>query len=387
LEEEKKPLGFRNVVALGVVSFFTDLSTEMILGLLPVFLVEELKASLSVLGLIDGVADALNYALRIVSGFISDKLKARKIVVLTGYAISNFAKPAFALARTWIHVFAVRVTDRIGKGVRTSARDALIAESVKGEKLGKAFGIHRTLDQIGAIVGPLVAAALTPLIGFRGVFALSLLPGVAALLVLALMVKEPERKEVSKKVLEGASQVLTRDFKLFLIAVGVFSIGAYSFSFLLVRARTLGVAAALIPVVYSILNVTHTAMGIPAGTLADKIGGSKTLSIGYATLALTSILAMKNSVTTVLAASLAYGVYLGIGETVQRAYVAKLAPKELKGTAYGIYYIVVGSLSMIANVLFGYLWDHYTPQTAFTYSTITSILAATLMLALLKGRK
>ncbi|HDI73376.1 MAG TPA: MFS transporter [Candidatus Korarchaeota archaeon] len=380
----EKRKGFRNVLALGIVSFFTDISTEMILGVLPVFIIEELGASRAILGLIDGVADVLNYFFRIVSGLISDKLGVRKIVVFAGYAISTFAKPGFALVRSWPQALAIRVTDRVGKGVRTSARDALLAESVNEESLGKAFGIHRTLDQMGAILGPGLAAILLGLIGMRGIFVSSFIPGFLALIVLAFFVEE---RRVSRRRREGlmkdVNAVLTRDFLYFLVAVALFSIGAYSPSFVLVRSKDLGIPSAAIPLIYAIINVMHTLIAIPAGLLSDRIGGVRTLSMGYLLFSATSLtLTLLSGVKVAVLAALLFGSYVGIIETVQRAIVAKFGPSQLKGTAYGLYYIVVGFCSIIANVVFGTIWDVLGSEKAFIYSTVTGLIGFIAMLSL-----
>ncbi|RLG40956.1 MAG: hypothetical protein DRO05_05165 [Thermoproteota archaeon] len=380
----EKRKGFRNVLALGIVSFFTDISTEMILGVLPVFIIEELGASRAILGLIDGVADVLNYFFRIVSGLISDKLGVRKIVVFAGYAISTFAKPGFALVRSWPQALAIRVTDRVGKGVRTSARDALLAESVNEESLGKAFGIHRTLDQMGAILGPGLAAILLGLIGMRGIFVSSFIPGFLALIVLAFFVEErrvPRRRR--EGLMKDVNAVLTRDFLYFLVAVALFSIGAYSPSFVLVRSKDLGIPSAAIPLIYAIINVMHTLIAIPAGLLSDRIGGVRTLSMGYLLFSATSLtLTLLSGVKVAVLAALLFGSYVGIIETVQRAIVAKFGPSQLKGTAYGLYYIVVGFCSIIANVVFGTIWDVLGSEKAFIYSTVTGLIGFIAMLSL-----
>lgn len=379
----EKRKGFRNVLALGIVSFFTDISTEMILGVLPVFIIEELGASRAILGLIDGVAEVLNYFFRIVSGFISDKLGVRKIVVLAGYAISTFAKPGFAFVKSWTQALVIRVTDRVGKGVRTSARDALLAESVDEKSLGKAFGLHRTLDQMGAILGPGIAALLVGFIGMRGIFLFSFIPGFLALLVLIFFVEE---RKVSRKrhgeLMKDVNAVLTRDFLYFLVAVALFSIGAYSPSFILVKSKNLGIPSAAIPLIYALINVMHTVVAIPAGLLSDRIGGARTISMGYLLFSVTSLtLTLLSGIEVAVFTALLFGSYIGIIETVQRAIVAKFGPSQLKGTAYGLYYIVVGFCSIIANVVFGILWDMLGSEKAFIYSTVTGLIGFVAMIS------
>jgi len=380
-EEPSKRSGWLNIVALGFVSFFTDISTEMILGVLPVFLVEELKASRVILGFVDGLADALNYLLRIFSGIISDKLGVRKKVVLLGYAISNIAKPLFAFAQTWYDVLIIRILDRMGKGVRTSARDALITESVSDKSIGKAFGVHRALDQLGAILGPVMASLIMPLIGIRGLFLVSFIPGIMALLVLIFLVKEVRRiKPKRGPILEAIRDVLTKPFTLFLLAVGTFMIGSYSFSFILLRSRMVGAIVEIVPLFYAVINVTHTLVAIPSGYLSDRLGATKTLIIGYLFFTLSSLLSIyADNIPLVIIVSLIYGLYMGITETVHRAAISLYSPSQLRGTAYGLLYIVIGTTSLISNLVFGLLWDIYGYSFAFTYSTIISIIGALLM--------
>ncbi len=376
--------GMRNVLALGAVSFFTDVSTEMILGLLPVFIVEDLGASRAILGLIEGTADAVNYLLRVASGVISDRLGVRKAVVLAGYAVSNFAKPALALVRDWIGAFAVRLTDRVGKGIRTSARDALLSESVGEARLGRAFGIHRSMDQMGAVIGPLAAAALVPVVGERGVFLASIVPGALALVVLTLFVSERRGGEGNERGaggLRNAGEILRGGFSRFLVPVALFSAGAYSFSFVLVRARDAGFAVVAVPLIYAAMNLVHAAAAVPAGRMADRVGSARALAAGYVTLAAASSLGLAGlSRATVMVMALIFGVYMGTVETVQRAAVAKFAPGALRGTAYGLYYLAVGAATAAANLAFGLLWDRWGASAAFSYSIVTSLAAAALML-------
>jgi len=257
--DEKKAEGssVRNLFALGFVSFFTDMSSEMVFSLLPTFLLGLPGSSRAVLGLIEGTAQALSYALRAVSGFFSDKFRKRKIFVLLGYALSNAVKPLFAVARVPFDVFVIRVSDRVGKAVRTSPRDALLSESVSEKHRGAAFGLHKTLDQAGAIVGPLIASAAMIMLSFtiRDIFWLSLIPGTIALFIILFLVKEHASKSTSEfKLLEGVKSVLKGNFSLLLIIVGIFSLGAFNFSFVLLNAQEAGIADSLIPLVYASVN-------------------------------------------------------------------------------------------------------------------------------------
>lgn len=380
----------RNVFALGFVSFFTDISSEMVFSLLPTFLLGLPGSSKAVLGLIEGTAEALSYALRAVSGIFSDKFRKRKIFVLIGYGLSNVVKPLFAVAKAPFDVFVVRVSDRVGKAVRTSPRDALLSESVSEKRQGAAFGLHRTLDQSGAIIGPLIASMAMILLGFtiQGVFWLSLIPGTIAFLIILFIVKEQASKSVSKlRLLTGVKIVLRGDFSRLLIIVAIFSLGAFNFSFVLVNAKEAGVTDSLLPLVYAIVNVAHTAIAIPAGVLSDRIGKEKGLVLGYSVFLFTAMLILLYPATgfnAVLVAIL-FGAYIGIIETIQRALIPKYAKNDLRGTAYGLYYLVVGSAFFISNAVVGTLWELYGSSMAATYSVTISSIAIISMLLFLRS--
>ncbi len=378
-------LGLRNVTNLGIASMFTDVSTEMILGVLPYFVVVQLGATKAMLGLMEGAADFLNYLFRVFSGVISDRVGRRKPLVLLGYGLSTFAKPLFAVATSWTDAFMVRLADRVGKGIRTSPRDALISESVKEARSGRAFGLHRSLDQIGAIIGPLLAFVLLPLLGTRGLFWFSFVPAAIALIVLAFFVQDRRGPGVSTGVLKNARTVLTRRFNLFLIVMGIFALGAYNYSFVLVKASALGVESGTIPLVYATLNVATVAAGLPSGVLADRYGRDKVLVVGFGLFSAASLAGQLANQGALLAFPIAfiYGAYLGISETLQRAVVPSLASNELKGTAYGVYYLVIGSCSLVANLVFGELWDQFSASAAFTYSLVLSAVAIVGMIVLI----
>ena len=367
-------LGMKNVTNLGIVSLFTDISTEMILGVLPFFVVVELGATKALLGLMEGAAEFLNYLFRVFSGIISDRLGRRKPLVLLGYGLSTFAKPLFAFATSWTDVLMVRLADRLGKGVRTSPRDALISESVKEARSGRAFGLHRSIDQVGAILGPTIAFLLLPFLGTRGLFWISFVPGVLALIVLAFFVQDRRGHGVTTSVFKNARSVLTRRFKHFLIVMGIFALGAYNFSFVLVKAGALGVQEGTIPLVYATLNAATVVAGLPSGVLADRYGREKILLAGFGIFFASSLAGMVTTEGALLAFPIAfiYGSYLGISETLQRALVPSFVSSELKGTAYGVYYLVIGTCSLIANLVFGVLWDQISVNAAFQYSLVMS---------------
>jgi MFS family permease len=360
----------------------------MVLGLLPFFVITELRASRTLLGLMEGAAEALNYVLRVVAGFLTDRIGRRKPLILVGYALSTVSKPFFSVATSWSDALFVRVLDRAGKGIRTSPRDALISDSVSETKSGRAFGLHRSLDQIGAIIGPSLAFLLIPLIGIRGIFLASLIPGGIALLILLIFVVDRMTPSRPASVLANAREVLTGRFAIFLLVVGLFSVGAYNFSFVLVKAGTLGIGEGTIPLVYATLNAATVVAGLPAGILADRIGKTKMLMLSFGLLIASSLVsvAISNGAIFGYAIAFLYGLYLGTSDTVQRAIVPSLVAEPVKGTAYGIYYVIVAVCSLAANIAVGFLWDSFSAEAAFTYSIASSSLAlVTLILVQLRG--
>jgi MFS family permease len=378
----------KNIFALGFVSFFTDISSEMVFSLLPTFIIGLPGSSIAVLGLIEGVAESLSYGIRAASGVFSDKFRKRKAVVLIGYGLSNVVKPLFAVAQTAVDAFIIRVTERMGKGVRTAPRDALLSESVSEKSRGTAFGLHRTLDQAGAILGPVIASAAMLLIGLtaRDVFWLSFIPGSIALFILLLLVQERFSKSAGEfKLLKGVRTVLKKDFLLLLIVVSLFSLGAFNFSFVLLNAKEAGVLDPVIPLIYAVVNVGHTVIAIPAGVLSDRIGKEKVLVLGYAVFLFTAVLILIShaDVSNAFLIAVIFGIYLGIVETVQRALIPSYVESGLRGTAYGLYYLVVGSSFFVANTVVGTLWYFYGSSTATLYSLTLSSIAIIGMLLFL----
>jgi len=388
--ERWKRLGFRNVVRLGYVSLFTDISTEMILGVLPVnFIINQLGATAAILGLIEGSAEATNNIFRIFAGVLTDKISRRKPIVMIGYGLSTLAKPLFAVANSWGQAFAVRVVDRAGKGTRTTPRDALISDSIPKSQAGKGFGLHGSMDQIGAVLGPLLAFALLPFIGLRNLFLVSFIPGVISLIILLFFVADARGRARRKTVFENARTVLTRDFVLLLIVLGIFAVGSYNFSFVLLEASAVGVSAGLIPLVYTLLNLATVIIGFPAGILADKVGKLPVLFLSFLVFMGTSLAGVVLSGYWAFGFLIAifYGGYFSISDTVQRAMIPDFTRPELKGTAYAFYYTLIAIGSLIANSVFGALWTNSGSAVAFKFSIATSAVAAVaLVIFALRGR-
>jgi len=274
---------------------------------------------------------------------------------------------------------AIRVADRIGKGIRTAPRDALLSESVDENRRGMAFGLHRTLDQTGAILGPLAVSFLLYVTGLtiRGVFWLSLIPGVAALITLAFFVQERvAARRRGFKILAGIQEALKGDFLILLLIVAIFSLGAFNYSFVLLNASEAGFDYRVIPIFYALINLSHTIIAIPSGVLSDRIGKERVLVMGYGaflTAALSLFLFPRNYYAA-FPIALIFGVYDGIANTVARALIPRYAENALRGTAYGLYYLTVGLCFFISNVTVGALWQSYSPSVAAAYSiTLSSI--------------
>ncbi len=384
--------GMKNIKMLGLVSFFTDFSSEMIFGILPYFITSTLGLSRTFLGILDGSSELSSYAFRMVSGTISDKIGKRKPLVICGYALSAISKPFFSFANNWLDTFLIRNTDRVGKGIRTAPRDALISESVPDSKHGRAFGLHRTLDQLGAIAGPLAAFLLLQVVDIRMIFLFSLIPGGIAVLILIFFVKEKVNHKTDNAVkifsLFGKALKNNKPFVFFLVISAIFGAGAFNFSFVLLRSSELGVEKNFVPLVYMAINVTHTIIGFPIGVFSDKIRKEIIILLSYGIFGL-SLFFMSYSydVNTAYVIALVFGLYLGISETVQRAIIPRFVDSKLRGTAFGIYNLVSGVAFFVSNVMFGLLWDSFSLDMALWYSGITTIIASCGLIVFMKKFK
>jgi MFS family permease len=373
------------VVALGVVSLLTDLSSEMIYPLLPVFLTTVLAAGPQALGLIEGVAESTASLFKVASGVWSDRVRRRTPLVVAGYSLAGAVRPLIGLAGSWPAVLALRFTDRVGKGLRTSPRDALIADATPLAQRGEAFGLQRALDHAGAVAGPLVAAALLGLAGvpLRVVFLLAAIPAAAVVVVLLAWVREAPRGAVATSVrLSGAWRELGRPFKVVLAALTLFTLGNSTDAFLLLRLSQAGVSVAAVAVVWSAFHVVKMASAYACGRLSDRVGRRPLVVAGWAFYAAVYLaFGVAQSRNAVIAIFLLYGLYYGLTEPVERAWVADLVPERLRGTAFGLYHGVIGLAALPASVLFGVLWQRFGAPTAFATGAVLA-LAATVVLAL-----
>ncbi|MGB9910667.1 MAG: MFS transporter [Candidatus Hydrothermia bacterium] len=388
-QKRKKALN-KNVVAMGLTSLFTDISSEMIYPLLPLFLSQVIGAGATALGVIEGIAEATASLLKSVSGYISDKIKKRKILVIIGYGLSAVAKPTIGFATRWFHVLFARFFDRIGKGIRTSPRDALIADSVEPDERGKSFGFHRSMDTLGAILGPLTAFALLSFFtknltwdqgkSLRVIFLLSLIPGILAILILVALVSEVKREKEGHASISLSLSLkgLSKEFKLLLFIMFLFSLGNSSDTFLILRSSNLKFPQAQIPLLYTLFNVFYALLSTPLGVLSDKIGRPRTIMTGFIIYSLVylgfALLRPEQAHLLWLLFPL-YGIYYAFTEGVLRAFVADISKKETRGFAYGVYHTLVGLTLLPASLLAGFLWDKISPSAPFYFGSIMAFLS------------
>ena len=368
----------RNVVTLAGVSLLTDASSEMIYPLLPLFLVGTLGASATALGAIEGAAESTAALLKLASGWWSDRVRRRKPLVVAGYLLAAAARPLVGLASSAAQVLAIRLTDRVGKGIRTSPRDALIADSVDAGARGRAFGFHRAGDHAGAVVGPLVAFALLQWGGLslRTLFLLAAIPGALAVLVLVLGVREVPRAARASTT-PDLGQPMGRRFWLYLGVLLLFTLGNATDAFLLLRASQLGVAASLVPILWAMLHVVKAASSTPAGALSDRLGRRPLIVAGWTLFALVYLaLALATREWQAWALFAVYGLFFGLTEGVEKALVADLVPAGRRGAAFGWYNLAIGLGALPASLLFGVVWDRFGSTAAFLYGATLALVAA-----------
>lgn len=379
----------KNVFTLGLVSLFTDISSQMIYPLLPIFLSSVLGVGTAFIGLLEGIAESTASILKVFSGWFSDRLKRRKPIILLGYGLSTIGKPFLYLATLGWHVLIVRFIDRVGKGIRTSPRDALIADSSLPEQRGKAFGIQRAMDRMGAFLGPLVAFAILPALdnNLRLVFLFAFFPALIAVLIIVFFLKEKLHiQNPSKQIKSFSFKYFNRDFKLFVLILAIFTLGNSSDAFLILRARDLGVKIVFIPILWLMYNFVSSASSVPLGALSDRIGRRKTTFLGFFVYGVVYLgFAFSNTQSLIWVFMALYGVYYGLSEGVLRAYVADLVEdKSVLATAYGIYHTVVGLCMFPASLIMGILWQQFSPTVAFSFGATLALISATLLGLLLR---
>lgn len=377
-----------NVGALALVSLLNDASSEMIYPLLPLFLVGTLGAAPAFLGLVEGVAESTASLLKLAGGWISDRIGKRKALAAWGYGLAVFVRPLIAIAAAPWHVLGIRFTDRVGKGIRTAPRDALLAESVAPEVVGRAFGIHRAADHLGATIGPLLATGvLLALPGrYRLVFALAAIPGLLALLVLLAKVRDVPVPPAPADAPDISLRDLGPTFPRYLAVLVLFTLGNASDAFLLLRAAELGVAPALIPLLWAALHVSKTVSSVPGGALSDRFRPQRVIMGGWLVYAAVYAgFALATTAWHAWALFLLYGLFFGLSEAPEKALVAGLAPAALRARAFGSFHFAIGIAALPASLLFGVLWTAYGAPTAFIAGATLALVAALLLPLSLRG--
>jgi len=378
----------KNVWAVSLTSFFMDISSEMVTNILPLFLANVLGVQPTLIGLIEGVAESTASLLKIFSGWISDRLKSRKWLAVIGYGFSALSKPFYLLASSWGFVAAIRWSDRVGKGIRTAPRDALIADSIRAEQRGLAFGLHRAMDTFGALIGIIIAAVvINSLQGssmemtgqtFHIVVLFSLLPAFLAVITLAFGAAEVALLKKDKPDLKPWK--LGGKFTQFLIIVGVFTLGNSSDAFLILRAQKSGLDVISILAMLAMFNLIYSVISMPAGSLSDKIGRKKLIIGGWVVYAVIYFgFALSSNPSQMFTLYALYGIYYGLAHGTANALIADLIPSQSRGTAYGTYNAVVGLTTLPASLIAGWLWEVANFSAPFWFGGGMALIAAVML--------
>jgi len=400
LTSEKTDLGLwgryrslpRNVVAIGLVSLLNDASSEIIYPLLPVFLTTILGASARAIGIIEGLAESISSLLKLFAGYLSDRIAKRKLLVVAGYSLASIARPLLAFAQSWTQVLAIRVTDRVGKGIRTAPRDAMIADTVDVSQRGLAFGFHRAMDHAGAVIGPLIGYLLVvlfvanyafPTAGeFTRIFLIASIPAFLAVLVAIFLMRESpvhvrQGAEIPRLTLRGFDS----NFKRFLLVLALFTLSNSSDSFLILRATNAGVSTVMVPLLWAAHHFSKVLSSLWGGDLSDRLGRKRLIVSGWILYAAVYAgFAFATNEVSLWILFLIYGLYFGLAEGAEKALVADLVRPEQRGTAYGLYNLAFGITVFPASLLMGMIWDWKGPTTAFLVSAVMGATAAVLLL-------
>jgi MFS family permease len=375
----------KNVFALGWVSFFNDLASEMIYPIVPIFLTSFLGVPVAIVGLIEGIAESTASILKFFSGWLSDRFQKRKPFVISGYALSAFSKIILGLSYIWPLVLAARFVDRFGKGIRTSARDSLITESCPENIRGKSFGFHRALDTLGAVFGPLAAILFLAIFNnnIRLIFYIAIIPGLIGIILLLIFVREKKKNALCFRDLKLKWRDVNPSFKIFLLINIIFSIGNSSDAFIILRAQNLGLAIKTTIFAYVLFNLTYALFSIPAGAIVDKIGAKKILITGLLIFSLVYLFfGLINSNLFIWFLFPVYGIYMALTEGVGKAYISLLVPQEKSGTAFGIFQTSIGICSFFSSLIAGVMWNYINVRIPFYFGSITALISAILFIAL-----
>jgi MFS family permease len=386
-----------NVLALSAVSLLNDTSSEIIYPLLPAFLAMTLGATPFAIGLIEGIAESVSSLLKLVSGYVSDKFSNRKLPVFLGYALAALSRPFLSFANTWPQVLFVRTADRVGKGIRGSPRDALIAASVRPDRRGFAFGFNRAADHLGAVLGPVIAFLLLYFLAadsnsptareYQQVFLYASIPVAIGLVVIVVFVHERKQEggEVERNPIRFSLSSFDENFKRFLVVIALFTLSNSTDAFLLLRAQTAGISPPLLPLLWMVLHISKVLSSLVGGHLSDVIGRRKLIVSGWIVYALVYCgFAFVSAPWQAWALFVVYGVYFGLTEGSEKALVADMVDEDKRGTAYGFYNLAYGITVFPASLLFGLIWTEINAESAFVTSAVVSIAAAILFLTIVK---
>lgn len=380
-----------NLWAVSITSFLMDISSEMVINVLPLFLFSVLGVKTNIIGIIEGIAEATASILKVFSGWLSDKMRSRKWLAVLGYGLSAIVKPLFYFANSWSAVAAIRWGDRVGKGIRTAPRDALVADTVKPEQRGLAFGLHRAADTAGAMLGILIAILVVWRVQatgiglqentFRTIVLISIIPAVLAVLALIFGTHEVKVEGV-RQAPKISFKGLGKNFLVFMLIVGIFDLGNSSDAFLVLRAQERGMSVLNILIMLAVFNLVYALVSTPAGGLSDRIGRRKVIIGGWIIYALIYLgFALAKNVTHVFLLYVAYGVYYGMAYGTAKAMIGDLVPEEMRGTAFGTYNAVLGILDFPASMIAGFLWSGvgkwagFGPSAPFYFGAIMATLA------------
>lgn len=375
----------RNLYVFGATSFLNDTASEMAYWILPAFLAS-LGAGPAALGLIEGIAESTASFTKLLSGYLADRLPRRKPIVVGGYALANLVKPLLAVATAWWQVLFIRFADRTAKGMRGAPRDVMLAESVPEERVGAAFGLMQAMDTAGAIAGPLLALAILSHFGFRGVFWAAAVPGLASVVVMALLARETPLEarhgsSAAKDASAAARPQLSGSFYWTMSAVALFSLGNSSDMFLVLRAQDAGIAVLYAPLLGLVFNVVYTLASWPAGKLSDRVSRSAMAAAGFLVFAAVYVVfALAPSRPAILGMMGFYGLFYALTNPVLRAMIAATVAAEARGRAFGIFYFVSSAAMLFASLLTGELWKHYGARVPFLFSAGLAAAAAVMLL-------
>ncbi len=377
-ELEKRSL-HKRVKVLGFASFFNDSSSEMIYPFLPVFITKYLGAGPAFVGLIEGVAESISSFLKLFSGWLSDRIKGRKLLVSIGYSLPAISRPLISFVNSWIPLFALRVIDRFGKGVRTSPRDAIIADSVDENSRGRAFGFQRAMDNLGAVVGPVISFLLLKFFvnDIRKVFFLSIIPSIFVLILVTFVLKDVKERKLENKRITLNFKNLPSSFKIYLLSLLIFTLGNSSDSFLFLKASETKILLEYLPLLWVGHNTVKAVLSYPLGRLSDKMGRRKIIILGWLIYSfIYAGFAYSNHPFLILLLFIIYGSVFGITEGAERAYVADIAPSEHKGTSYGLFHFIQGLALFPASLITGIIWQIFGSKFAFLYGAFMALFAS-----------